>query len=123
MQIVKSERIIPFDVDQTLVLTITPESLSLLEVDVYDPITEKFLKMHVHEPMVRLLKEESHRGGHIVVWSRGGYEWAANVVKALHLEQYVDVVMSKPLVYFDDKNVDEWLKDRVYLEPGTVYKK
>ena len=80
------------------------------------------IKVGVHEPMVRLLKEESHRGSHIVVWSRGGYEWATNVLKALCIEDYVDQVMSKPSAYFDDKDISEWLKYRVYLKPDTIYK-
>lgn len=122
MQITKSERIIPCDIDDTLVLTSGNAPIGALTVDIYDAVTEKFIKMAVHESMVRLLKEESHRGAYILVWSRGGYEWAANVIRALHLEEYVDQVMSKPITYFDDKNVAEWMKDRVYLEPGTNYK-
>jgi hypothetical protein len=57
------------------------------------------------------------------VWSRGGYEWAANAVRALDLVKYVDEVVTKPMVYFDDKHVTEWLPYRVYLQPEMIYKK
>lgn len=124
MKTVDNDDIAPFDVDQTLVLSkdteVNPHNLT---VEIYDPITEKFIKMLVHEPMVRLLREQKRRGSFIMVWSRGGYEWAANVVKALHLTECVDLVMSKPKVYYDDLPVQEWLKDRVYLEPRSTYKK
>ena len=78
---IKNEDISPFDIDQTLVLAKgTDVHKNNLRVDIYDPITKKFITMLVHEPMVRLLREQKHRGSYVIVWSRGGYEWAANVV-------------------------------------------
>jgi len=125
MQVIKSENIKFFDVDGTLILPSLgiddpPKSLY---ADIYDAVTEKYIRVLVHQPMVRLLREEHHRGGHVIVWSRSGYEWAANVVRALDLVPYVNQVMSKPLAYFDDADVSTWMKDRVYLTPDTVYKK
>lgn len=123
MLVIKNEDISPFDVDNTLILDQnTNVDADNLRVDIWDPITKKFINTYVHEPMVRLLKEQKRRNGFVVVWSRGGFEWATNVVKALHLTEYVDIVMSKPRVYFDDLPVKKWLKDRVYLEPKSKYK-
>ncbi len=110
----------PFDVDGTLVL---PAADRGEHVNVYDPIEHKLIRMRVHEPMVRLLKEEHHRGNFVIVWSRGGYEWAAEVVKALKLEDYVHLISDKPFVIFDDLPVEDWLKYRVFLPPDTVYKR
>lgn len=120
----RSEMIKPFDVDGTLVNPWDP-SVNYDQVSVYvnDPLTGKFIRMAVHEPMLRLLEEEHHRGSCVVVWSRGGYQWAENVITALGIINKVDLIMSKPMVYFDDLPVSEWMKDRVYMTPETKYKK
>lgn len=122
MRINENEDITPIDVDETLVLRGYHPLLST--VDIPDPLCPgQFIKLRVHEPMIRLLREQHSRGSHIIVWSRGGYKWAAAVVKALGIEDYVHEVMSKPKTYFDDLPVENWLKDRVYLEPDCNYKK
>lgn len=123
MKIINNENIRPFDVDGTLVSAVKGSLTPLPHAYIYDPITKKEIKVRVHEAMVRLLKEEKHRGSYVIVWSRGGYEWAANVIKALELTQYVDQIMSKPTIYFDDVPVKKWLKDRVYIGPDEIYKK
>ncbi len=122
MIVTHSENIVFFDVDGTLIV---PPSGNPLDdhINIYDPIEGKLIRQRVHKPMVRLLKEEHARGSYVVVWSRGGHAWAESVVRALGLELYVHQVMSKPLAYFDDLPVDEWLKYRVFLSPDTVYKK
>ncbi len=110
----------PFDIDGTLVVH---RSESLYSVNVLDPLTGKTLVMGKNLAMIRLLKEEKHRGGFIVAWSRGGYEWATNVIQALELEEFVDIVMDKPLVYFDNEEVTNWMKDRVFIGPDVKYKR
>lgn len=122
MRVIEKEPTSFFDVDETLVLAVSANCQDET-IDIVDPLdSNKIITMRVHKPMIRLLKEEKHRGSFIVVWSRGGYEWAKNVVQALNLEDCVDIVMSKPLAYFDDKPIAEWLTYRVYLEPSTIYK-
>lgn len=123
MKTIRSEYIVPVDVDSTLVLPNESEYRELLAVNVKDPVTNEIIVMRVHEPNVRLLKEERHRGAVIIVWSRGGYEWAENVVKALELEDHIDFVMSKPLTYIDDLDIKEWLNHRVWLNPHSNYKR
>lgn len=113
-----------WDVDSTLVFSLDPDRLVPgRKVQVYDAVTGQHLTMIENQAMVRLLREEKHRGANITVWSRGGYEWAANVVEALGLTDQVDQVMSKPMAYMDDLDISEWLKYRVYLPPTKVYKK
>ncbi len=125
MRVHKNEHVTPFDVDHTLILPFdnTKEHQVGRVVQVHDPVTNKLIKMVAHEPMIRLLREEHQRGSHVVVWSRGGYEWATAVIDALNLRIYVHDVFSKPLVYFDDVEITEWLKYRVYLTPETQYKR
>lgn len=125
MTVIENEQMVFVDVDGTLIIHVDPDDTShgLKLLDVLDPVTNSHVIVGINEPMVRLVKEEWHRGSHVFVWSRGGYAWAANVVKALGLAPCVHFVLSKPLVYFDDLESSEWLKHRVFLDPKTVYKK
>jgi len=124
MRIIKNEYNTFWDIDSTLIFSIDPVNpVPGRKIQVYDAITKKFILMIANEPMIRLLKEEKHRGSNITVWSRGGYEWAANVIRALDLVTCVDQVMTKPLAYMDDLDISEWLKYRVYLPPNTIYKR
>lgn len=118
MIVTKNERVIPCDIDDTLIM-----HDGAPDVQVYDALENRMLSFRKNEAMIRLLKEEKARGAHIIVWSRGGYRWAASVVEALGLEKYVDQIYTKPLVYFDDKDASEWMKDRVYLGPDVKYKR
>ncbi len=124
MKVIENENVVMVDVDDTLVMHVKPPyDLESKQVKVQDPLNPlATIEMVVNEPMVRLVREEAHRGTTVVVWSRGGYEWAQNVVVALKLTEVIDYVMSKPTAYFDDKPVEEWLKYRVYLKPETIYK-
>jgi hypothetical protein len=122
MKITKSEYTVFCDVDHCLIFPTDPE-VPGMKVPVYDAVTKKYLTMIANESMIRLMKEEKHRGAHIKVWSRGGWEWAANVVRALDLVPYVDEVLSKPLAYMDDLEIGDWLKYRVYIPPTVPYKK
>lgn len=150
MVTIKSEYIVMVDVDDTLVMHEEAQKIlvpynasndsemtlafdwsgdnikipsSLQFVDVQDPIEDRKITLRINKPMVRLVREEAARGAYVIVWSRGGYQWAKNVVEALGLSSEVKLIMSKPLAYFDDKEVSDWLKYRVYLGPDTIYKK
>jgi HAD superfamily phosphatase (TIGR01681 family) len=124
MVVIKKEPTAFFDVDETLILSkVTWSNENERRVNIQDPLNkDNFIVMTAHEQMIRLLKEEKHRGSYIVVWSRGGNEWAANVLRALNLDKYVDLVMSKPMAYFDDKDISEWLPYRVYIPADVRYK-
>lgn len=123
MKIIKNENIEFFDVDDTLVMHQAEATIPYGEMTrVWDSVTKKGIIVRINRPMVRLLIEAKSRGFYVIVWSKGGYQWAEDVLKSLGLETYVDQVMSKPLHYFDDKNVQEWLTDRIYINPDTIYK-
>lgn len=124
MQIVQSESIIMVDVDETLIHHVrAPFDPSWKTIQVEDPYSKETVTLRVNEPMGRLVKEENSRGSTVIVWSRNGYRWAQAVLQALGLDNHVHQVMSKPRAYFDDKDCSDWLKDRVYLGPDTIYKK
>lgn len=123
--VIRNEYVVPIDVDGTLIIHGNQTKLrkNKKHVKVKDRLSDSDILVLPHNPNIRLLKEEKSRGAHIIVWSRGGFQWAENVIKALDLEKYVDTIVSKPLAYIDDLDVSEWLKYRVYLEPDTHYKK
>lgn len=125
MVTIKSEYVVMCDVDDTLVMHVKGDTYSAMseQVAVQDPIEPRSIILRANLPMIRLLKEEHARGAYIVVWSKGGHQWARNVVEALGLQKHVALIMSKPVSYLDDKDVSEWMKNRVYLTPDTVYKK
>lgn len=121
MQVLKL-RPAPFDVDGTLVIHELDRYPGIETVEVYDPIEDKNITLGINRPMIRLLKEEIRRGQQVIVWSRGGWEWAQQVLIALKLDLYPIIVMDKPLNYFDDTIVSEWLLDKVFIEPNQSYK-
>jgi hypothetical protein len=51
---------------------------------------------------VKHLKKMKARGYSVVVWSAGGSDWAEVAVKALGIEDWVDVVMPKIDFHLDD---------------------
>jgi hypothetical protein len=108
------------DIDDTLIMHVSTGQNQAIK----DPIRTRYIYVKVNAPMVRLLEEELARGSQVCVWSRGGYQWAVNVLEALGLDKLPQeiVVLTKPYAYFDDKDVSEWMKDRVYIAPDTHYK-
>lgn len=124
MRVVRSERTIFVDVDETLVMHEKPIAASTKDsVLVVCSINAKdTIEVWKNNPMIRLVKDEHNRGSYIIVWSKGGFNWARAVVEELQLMDYVDLVMTKPFAYFDDKDVSEWMKDRVYIESHIRYK-
>ena len=63
---------------------------------------------------VAALIEHSYAGHVIVVWSKGGVEWATTVVKALNLEDNVDIILTKPDWFYDDEDPEHWLPERQF---------
>ncbi len=129
LKVIKSERVIMVDIDGTLVMHEFDKSIpNAVYVDILDPVYTDgtTIKLRVNEPMLRLVHEEIARGSQVCFWSRGGFEWATNVVTALDLHSYPKaetIVMTKPFAYFDDADVSSWMPDRVYIGPDVPYKK
>tara|TARA_B100000131_G_scaffold94611_1_gene91570 strand:+ start:2821 stop:3192 length:372 start_codon:yes stop_codon:yes gene_type:complete len=87
-----------FDVDDTLVMW--DESLPGDNVAI--ECNGHLNHMVINKGNVEELKRHGARGIDVIVWSKGGYEWAHSVVRALKLEKYVAAVMTKPFCYYDD---------------------
>lgn len=98
-----------FDVDDTLVMWDLPDTMkNNLWID------GTYFK--VHKPHIEVLKKHAARGHTIIVWSQGGWEWAEKVVKALELEEYVDLVIEKPKWIYDDLPASKFMPESYYLE-------
>jgi len=112
------EKTIFFDVDSTLIMHNTDNFGDFFEME--DPNTGENKRVRKHSPHIQLIKSYCDRGWFIVVWSGSGGKFANAVVDALELRPYVDLVMGKPLLYVDDKDVSEWMCSRIYLEMDNV---
>ncbi len=124
MKVINIESTIFIDVDDTLVMwkeAETAKADDMIKVQCPHYNTNQFLVPH--KGHIKILKDRKARGSFIVVWSAGGFAWAEAVVKALGLEQYVDLVMTKPHAYIDDKQAEEIMGERIYLPYGNGYGK
>lgn len=58
---------------------------------------------------VSQLVQQSLKGVKIVVWSAGGVDWAEAIVNRLGLNDFVDVVITKPHFFYDDSNPEGFM--------------
>lgn len=107
MHAIHSTRSVWYDVDNTLVFSLReyPHQVSNEIVKINGR------KFWVHLPHVETIKDFKARGHTVVVWSAGGSEWAEAVIEALELEQYVDLVISKPDWFVDDKPASSFMSE------------
>lgn len=128
MKVVENENVVLCDVDDTLIEDYTPPTFFVqagtvpltefvpneeyLQLDYYGkPVAKKAIQVHVD--FVKSLKA---RGYFIVVHSGNGYQWAAQVVKAVGLEDHVDMVMTKAIKHIDDNpDPQHIIGTRIYL--------
>lgn len=69
-----------------------------------------------HYRHIQMIKRFKFLGYKVVVWSLTGAWWAEKVVKTLGIENYVDMVMSKPLFHCDDQeDVRVIVGKRIYM--------
>ena len=112
MKIRKSELPVAFDIDDTLVRNFTskPGSKEDIKLNYYgQTVYAKPIIEHID-----LLKSYKARGYEITAWSANGWTWAKEVICTLQLDEFVDIVASKPLKIVDDKPVEEWAQ-RIYI--------
>ena len=102
------EEIVYFDVDKTLVF----HHEGTIVVDYYGEPRH----LRPHKEHIAFLKALKARGYHIKVHSNNGAVWAANVVTALQLEQFVDEVLTKPYKIIDDEHPKAWMPKNIYIE-------
>lgn len=117
---IEKEQVVGIDCDDTLVLWRQPME-GEETIDIVDPYDGNNVRLVIHKPHVKLLKDRYARGCHITVWSQGGPRWAKAVVDALGVQESVSTVQAKPFMIVDDLAASEWLKNRVFLDPSLKY--
>ena len=107
MVVIRSDKTVWCDVDDTLVGWGQPPEGRSKTLAIK---CGEFVDTHwIIEENVEALKLHKSRGHKIIVWSMGGYEWAEAVVKALELDNIVDLVCSKPTWVIDDLEPRVWM--------------
>ena len=117
MKVINTDNTVYFDVDDTLVMW-NPSDLYKNKISILDPYSDETEQLYINDSHVKMLKRMKSRGKTIVVWSHGGYLWAEAVVKALELEDFVDLILTKVEDYVDDLPVNEWITKNMYLNRG-----
>lgn len=118
MLVIKNENTVGVDCDDTLLMWDNPtvDSPSKVPVEFADTIV--YLTPHNYH--VQLVKMYKMRGYHVIVWSANGWAHAEKVVKALNLDDYVDVVQTKLSKHMDDStDPGSILGPRVYTNDFT----
>lgn len=130
MIVLKSDKSAFFDCDDTLVLwSPTPEEKEKYGIDIYCPgstVLDKDGNVNIgpgwierlvpHFAHIEQIKKHKARLHFITVWSAGGWEWAEAVVKALKLENYVDLVIAKPAWAYDDVSPETYMPKSQYMK-------
>lgn len=116
-QVIENKKSVFWDCDDTLVMWddqfTQPGGKKEPFIDCYDGAT---LYLKPHKKHIQKLKGYANSGWHVVVWSAGGWKWAKTVVYTLQLEGYVDIIMGKPEICFDDLPVGEGVGRREYYQ-------
>lgn len=125
MQILESSNLTCYDVDDTLVLwdkygnswdRTNKEAIAFFN-PYRDPCCPP-IYLKPNKIVIERLKTDKKQGGTIVVWSAGGWRWAKVVIETLELEEYVDLITSKPNQYVDDNPCTVWLNNFVKVGHG-----
>lgn len=112
MQVFDNEYVVAFDIDQTLIM----HSDSFGDMEIFNPYSGSKIKFYENKLHTELLKQYKGRGMCIMVWSAGGTQWAKTIINTLNLQDYVDLIITKPSKYVDDLKASKILVNRVYLE-------
>jgi FMN phosphatase YigB (HAD superfamily) len=118
MQIIHNQMVVMTDIDDTLVKWTNPNVPGLNKIEITFPERKVYLEKHqYHIDLIRMYKD---RGYFVVAWSNNGPVHVEKVITALGLEKCIDLVMSKPIKYLDDREkIEEILGTRVFCEDIT----
>lgn len=110
--------VIYFDVDDTLVMWGRSPKLELDGIWIHTDCREKRgerLFLVPHKAHITKMKAHKEQGATVIVWSRGGGQWAQDVVTALGLTNFVDACIPKPDIAYDDLPATEVLPKTSYM--------
>lgn len=110
--IINEKDVAVFDVDSTLIKWVDAPRAGITKALDFYGITKHVQEIKVHTEFLKSLKA---RGYFIRVHSGNGYLWASQVVEALGLQGYVDMVETKVAKVIDDKPNSDWMPNPIYL--------
>lgn len=128
MKTFESDLTVAFDVDETIVNWSYPESEidnTILVTQTMNDGTEYSQRLLPNKFVIDRIKGHFMQGHVVVIWSAGGGSWGQSIIKALGLEEYVSVVLSKPQFFYDDLPAVEFLPEvnRYHLDYKTGARK
>lgn len=120
MNKINKPRTVMVDVDDTLIIW-DPEKYPHTENDlIWIEDYNRSLPFLPHKKNIDFIQKLKLQGYGIVIWSAAGGDWAETVVKALHLQDLPDVIMSKPEFAVDDLlSAKGIIKQVIWLDPVT----
>jgi hypothetical protein len=89
------------DIDDTLIMFSVPDDFPEEDLVTIDD-GNICMKVAPNKYNIEYLKKLHIRKHLICCWSAAGSDWAEIAVKALKLEDYVHIIISKPAIYIDD---------------------
>ncbi len=111
---VTDPRVVFVDIDDTLIM------YNITEMHFNKVITVEFVNGNVtvipHLPNIELVKKMYRLGYHVTVWSHSGTAWAELIIKSVGLTNFVNVIMTKPHYYIDDKEASSFMT-RIWKDP------
>ena len=113
MFVLKNDQVYDFDVDDTLAMWDIPVGYDGPLTKVEAAYISEIIAPHCAH--IKQMRAHKGRGHAVCVWSAGGYAWAEAVVKALGIENLVDIVRCKPQGYYDDIPASEFMGKRMYI--------
>jgi hypothetical protein len=117
--VIRNPRVIPFDVDKTLVIPKQDAPENELVIPILDPFSKAITYRVIHKPHLKLLKNYIARGAYVIVWSKNGHEWAEAVLDALKIKGVT--IMDKPFAYVDDVPCTFWMGEHIYIKPTDSF--
>lgn len=99
------DRVFASDVDDTIILWDVSEYPDAPKVQ----LDGGSITVAINQKNVNTLIKFKKLGYTVVVWSQSGKDWAEKVVNALDINQYVDLIMTKPSYYLDDLDASAWM--------------
>lgn len=123
MKIIDKDVTVCFDIDKTLIFW-KPEGQEEYEFDLKVDYYGQEISVAPHMEHIQLLKANLARGRNVIVWSGNGFQWVQNTLQAFVTNGLLSktdgiIVMSKPSMYVDDLECQEWMGNRVYIKPHT----
>lgn len=111
MKIIENELVCFWDMDETLAMDDVNGCVEYIDV------AGNKHRCRPHRIHIDQIKKHKARGYTNIVWSGNGHRHAEILIKALGIEEYVDICMSKGTKHWDDlEDANNILTNRVYLK-------